>query len=330
MQREIHENVICAPVLAGNLARVEVADPQYRLGPQARQHQPTDGSRDGCAKPSMRASYAGVGTPALPRHLSGRPALACNPLLLRCIQPSSPLDAWMSPMRTGHLAPVLLALCASPAAAWDVNCKFTAERQASIDTAGAEHVEIVARGGDLDVRPAPGARLLARGKACASREEYLAETQVHARRKGNVVQVFVQVPAGLPVEVTDTSGDTTITKVRVTRITDSSGDLLARDLPADVEINDSSGDIRIENAAGLVKVTDSSGDIVVLGARDVLIPSDSSGDIEIERVSGSVRIENDSSGDIVITTVERNVEVLADSSGTVRISGVTGTVRVPR
>ncbi|MGB5103942.1 MAG: hypothetical protein WBO04_11590 [Steroidobacteraceae bacterium] len=253
-------------------------------------------------------------------------------------------------MRTSHLAPVLLALCASPAAAWDVNCKFTAERQASIDTAGAEHVEIVARGGDLNVRPATGARVLASGKACASREEYLAETQVHARRKGNVVQVFVQVPedmkgigtfyatldldvqvpAGLPVEVTDTSGDTTITKVRVTRITDSSGDLLARDLPADVEINDSSGDIRIENAAGLVKVTDSSGDIVVLGARDVLIPSDSSGDIEIERVSGSVRIENDSSGDIVITTVERNVEVLADSSGTVRISGVTGTVRVPR
>lgn len=253
-------------------------------------------------------------------------------------------------MRISHLAPVVLILCASPAGAWDLICKFSAERQASIDTAGAERIEIAARGGDLNLRPATGTRVLASGKACASREEYLAETQVHARRKGNTVQVFVrvpedmkgigtfyatldldvQVPAGIPVEVTDTSGDTTIEKVRVTRITDSSGDLLARDLPAEVEIDDSSGDIRVENAAGLVKITDSSGDIVVRGARGVLIPSDSSGDIDIERVSEGVRIENDSSGDILVTTVGTNVEVLADSSGTVRISGVTGTAKVPR
>lgn len=253
-------------------------------------------------------------------------------------------------MRTSHLALAPLILCTTPAVAWDLNCKFSAERRAGIDTAGAERVEIVARGGDLDVRPATGARLLASGKACASREEYLAETQVHARRNGNVVQVFVQVPgdmkgigtfhatldldvrvpAGLPVEVTDTSGDATIERVLVTRITDSSGDLVLRDLPADVEINDSSGDIRVENAAGLLKITDSSGDIVVRGARDVLIPSDSSGDIEIEQVSGSVRIENDSSGDIQVAKVGRNVDVLADSSGVVQISGVTGTVKVPR
>lgn len=252
-------------------------------------------------------------------------------------------------MRTSHLAPVLLTLCASPAAALDLNCKFSAERQASIDTAGAERIEIVARGGDLVVRPATGARVLASGKACASREKYLAETQVHARRKGKTVQVFVQVPedmkgigtfyatldldvqvpAGLPIEVTDTSGDATVEKVRVTRITDSSGDLVARELPADVEINDSSGDIRIENADGLVKITDSSGDIVVLGARDVLIPSDSSGDIEIERVSGSVRIENDSSGDIQVAKVGRNVEVLADSSGRLSVSRIEGSVTLP-
>jgi len=242
-----------------------------------------------------------------------------------------------------------MILCASPAAAWDLDCRFSAERQASIDTAGAERVEIVARGGTLDVRPATGTRLLASGKACASREEYLAETQLHARRQGKTIQVFVQVPdemkgigtfyatldldvqvpAGLPVEVTDTSGAIMIDRVHVTRITDSSGDLVARNLPADVEINDSSGDIRVENAAGLVKITDSSGDIVVRGAREVLIPSDSSGDIAIEQVSGSVRIENDSSGDIRIAEVGGNVEVLADSSGRLEASRVEGSVRLP-
>ena len=256
-------------------------------------------------------------------------------------------------MRARHLASSLaplLALVALPAGAWGTDCKFSAERQASIDTAGAERVEIMARGGTLNVRPGAGERVQASGKACASHEKYLAETQLHARRQGNVVQVFVQVPedmkglgtfyatldlavqvpASLPVQVTDTSGDATIEKVRLVRLTDSSGDLELRDLTSDVEIEDSSGSIRVENAAGLVKITDSSGDIIVHGARDVVIPSDSSGGIEIRRVTGSVRIENDSSGDIVVADVGRDVEVLADSSGDVQVSEAQGKVTLPR
>ncbi len=106
----------------------------------------------------------------------------------------------------------------------------------------------------------------------------------------------VAVPAGIPVSLVDSSGDMTIDDVQVVKITDSSGDIVARKLPADVEIGDSSGDVRVEDAAGRVQVTDSSGDIVVRGAREVVIPTDSSGSIEISRVTGDVRIDNDSSG----------------------------------
>jgi len=169
------------------------------------------------------------------------------------------------------------------------------------------------------------------GRACASNEKYLEQTQIRLRRDGNVLQVQVQVPedmqgigifyasldltvavpATLPVEITDSSGDMTLEGVRVTRVLDSSGDILANGLTGDVEIEDSSGDI------------------VVRGAREVLIPRDSSGDIHIEQVSGSVRIEQDSSGDISIVNVGRDVEVLADSSGQVKIAGVQGTVNIP-
>ncbi len=255
-------------------------------------------------------------------------------------------------MRTRNLVHLALLMCAFvtlPAMAWDMNCRFSAQREASIDTAGAERVEIIARGGDLDVRPAQGSRILAGGKACASSEQYLAQTQVHARHEGKVIRVFVQVPdemqgigtfyatldlsvrmpASLPVDVTDTSGDTTIEAVRVAHLTDSSGDLVLRGLLGDIEINDSSGDIRVDEAAGLVKITDSSGDIEVRGARGVLVPSDSSGDIEIERVTGSVRVENDSSGDIEVDDVGGNVDVLVDSSGDLGVSRVKGTVQVP-
>ena len=246
------------------------------------------------------------------------------------------------------VAAVTLLALPMTALAWD-DCKFSAERKGGIDTTGAERVEILARAGDLTVRPASGTALGAAGRACASRQEFLDETQLHVRRSGNVIQVAVQVPekmsgigtfyayldlhvvvpAGLPVEITDSSGDMNVDGVSVVRINDSSGDITARNLPADVEIDDSSGDIRVEDAAGAVRVTDSSGDIVIRGAQGVHIPLDSSGDISIERVTGNVIIDRDSSGDVLVSEVGGNVELLADGSGQVRVADVKGTVRLP-
>ena len=238
----------------------------------------------------------------------------------------------MAASHDSRLAILTLVLVAFPAGAWNLGCQFSAERTASLDTTGAARVEVLARAGDLTVRLSTGAAVTASGKACASNEKYLAQSQVHVSRRGEVVQVVVQlpdemkgfgivyasldltvdVPAGLPVDVTDSSGDVTIDKVRLVRLTDSSGDIVVRDVPGDIEINDSSGDI------------------VVRGARDVVIPSDSSGDIVVARVADSVRIESDTSGDVAISDVRKNVEFIADSSGDVKVSGVKGTVKVPK
>ena len=229
------------------------------------------------------------------------------------------------------------------------DCKFSAERKGGIDTRGAERVEILARAGDLTVRPASGTALGAAGRACASRQEFLDQTQLHVQREGNLIRVHVQtpeemsgigifyayldlqvvVPEGLPVEITDSSGDMSLEDVRVVRVSDSSGDITARRLPADIEINDSSGDVRVEDAAGAVRIVDSSGDIVIRGAGSVHVPRDSSGDMTIERVAGDVRIDQDSSGDVVVTGVGGNVEFIADGSGLVRVTDVQGTVRLP-
>jgi hypothetical protein len=241
----------------------------------------------------------------------------------------------------------LLAI-ALPAEAWD-SCRYSADRRASLDTAGATRVVINARAGDLEVRPASGATLVAQGKACVSRESYLPQTNVAVRRKGSTVLVDVQVPeqmsgigifyatldllvdvpASLPVEVTDSSGDLEVRDLRVAKVTDSSGDIVLHRPRSDVEVWDSSGDVRIDDAAGRVQVRDSSGDIVILGAREVVIPSDSSGDITIERVAGSVLIEQDSSGDIRDADVGRDFTLLGDSSGEVRVSGVKGRTHLP-
>jgi hypothetical protein len=247
--------------------------------------------------------------------------------------------------------PVLISLllAAESAAAWGLDCKFTAERRGTLDLTGIERVEISARAGDLEVRPGSGTDLQAGGRACASSQALLDESQVLVRRNAGVAEVVVQlpeemkgigifyaaldlqvtVPADLPIRIVDSSGDIDLRDVNVTQLTDSSGDIVARGLKGDVEINDSSGDVRLNDTRGMVTITDSSGDIVIDGARDVVVPVDSSGDIDIQRVSGSVRIERDSSGDVSISDVGRDVEVLADSSGEVRVARVQGSVRVP-
>ena len=242
----------------------------------------------------------------------------------------------------------VLSFAATAACAGE-DCKYSADRSAALDVAGAERIEIIARAGTLNVRPGVATTVKARGKACTSSEEYLAMTQLHARREGAVARIFVQVPdemqgmgvhyatldltvevpAALPVEITDTSGDMNVENAQVVHITDSSGDIRVRGPTADLEINDSSGELRVEDAKGAVDLTDSSGSIYVAGAKDVNIRQDSSGDIHIERIAGSVRIDNDSSGDIEIAGVGRDVEVVADSSGTVNVNDVKGTVRVP-
>jgi hypothetical protein len=247
--------------------------------------------------------------------------------------------------------PVLVALlmAAVPAAAESANCEFGAERRATLDTTGIERVEIFARAGDLDVRPATARELRATGQACASSQALLDESKVLVRRNGNVAEVVVrlpeemkgigvfyawldlavEVPGGLPIHVNDSSGDITLEQVHVAKVTDSSGDITARGLLGDIEIDDSSGDITLDDTAGLVTARDSSGDIEIDGAHGVIIPMDSSGDIEIERITGSVRIERDSSGDIKVSKVDGDVAVLADSTGEVRISQVKGAVSTP-
>ena len=254
-------------------------------------------------------------------------------------------------LHAGQVILILVLLMGAQAAcAWDLDCRFEAQRAVSIDSAGATRLEVVGRAGDLELRPATaGTAITGHGRACASSEALLEQTQIRTRREGDVIQVFVQtpdsmhglglsyasldltvdVPESLPVSVTDTSGDLTASDLAITHVTDSSGDIALRGIRGDLEINDSSGDIRVENSAGLVRINDSSGEIFVRGARDVEIPSDSSGEIILEQISGSVRVDQDSSGDIRIAGVGKDVTVLADSSGDVRVSAVKGTVRLP-
>src|SRR4051812_17268261 len=191
---------------------------------------------------------------------------------------------------------MLLALGPATALAWGDDCKFRAERAAGVDAKGIEKVVIHAGAGDMKIVGRSNAvRVEARGTACAGKQDLLDASQISVRREGNVVYVEtalpqndnggwnwgnngyayidigIALPANVPVEATDSSGDTNV-----------------EDLAA-LTIQDSSGDLEIHRTAGLADVTDTSGDLDIDDAGSVRV-RDSSGDIEINKVRGDAEV----------------------------------------
>jgi len=226
-------------------------------------------------------------------------------------------------------------------------CEFRADRAAGVDAKGVEKVVIKAGAGEMKVIGRTNAiRIEARGTACAGSQEQLEGTLINARREGNVVYVEttqpdesgihwgkddyayinlgIALPASLPVEAEDSSGDAVFEDLNALQLADSSGELEIRRIAGAVEVNDSSGDLTIKGA-GSVRANDSSGDIVIEEVRgNVEVPNDSSGDIHITHVGGSVNIESDSSGGIRVEEVKGSVRVGSDSSGDIYAGRVGG------
>jgi hypothetical protein len=245
----------------------------------------------------------------------------------------------------------------SPAYSWPgSDCKFKAERHADIDSAGVKSIVILAGAGDLKVRgQQTGAKVSAGGKACAPTQALLDQTTIAVIREGDTVRVSTQIPpegkpgvsnlwgasgsyidlsidlpAEIPIALTDTSGDMTVAHIAGGSIHDSSGDIEVDDVGGNLEVFDSSGDIRIGDVRGKLTLEDSSGDMKLRNVKgDILVRVDSSGDISITDAGANVTIENDSSGDIDADGVAGNFSLRNKGSGDVNVHNVRGAVSIP-
>jgi len=250
-----------------------------------------------------------------------------------------------------HLA-LLAALAAGSAQAWD--CEFEKDIEASLNLADSEKLTVTAAAGDLEIVGHAGTtEARVRGKLCASEEEWLEQAEliteggrdasitVSLPDSGNgwswtgrqyvYMDLEIDVPATLALEIRDSSGDVEIEGTGAVTLEDSSGDIDIENVTGDVVLDDSSGDIDLLAITGNVTVRqDSSGDIEgrrIEGA--VRVEKDSSGDIRFEQVRDDFVVERDSSGDIVAETVGGDFRVLKDSSGDIRSHDVSGAVDIP-
>jgi hypothetical protein len=223
----------------------------------------------------------------------------------------------------------LSALIATTAhAGWFDDCHAQASRTAVQSAAGVTRVVIIARAGFLHVEGHPGTtEIRASGQACAANEAQLAGTVLSATRSGSEVRIeaivpsedrsffssspkldfTVTLPAGIAVDIDDTSGEMTISNVGNAKVNDTSGGIDVRYVTGNLTVRDTSGGIDIEDVTG-----------------DVHIPSDTSGGIDIHGVGGSVTIDEDGSGSIEIRNVKRNVLIGTKGSGSILVADVSG------
>ena len=251
---------------------------------------------------------------------------------------------------------LFLALTGVGSAAFaDDDCAFRADRSLDIDAKGLSVLKLDTGAGDLVVEGVAGlAAIEVRGKACASEEGKLAAIQLVQQREGSVasvgtripeqgddwslfgdhylyMDVRVRMPAGLKLDLRDSSGDLEISGLTSgLDLKDSSGDIVLRNLAGAVNVTDTSGDITARGISGdFTVISDSSGDINTDDVKgSAVVQEDSSGDISLRHVGGDARVDRDSSGDIEFVDIGRDAVVGADGSGEITADGVKGNFSV--
>lgn len=230
-------------------------------------------------------------------------------------------------------------------------CAYGIERRIELDASASDLLRLRAGSGALAVRGREGlGRVEAVGLACASDEALLDGLTLSMKRgDGGIVlsahyphsgggwgggeyariDLAVEVPLGMPVDLDDSSGSLTVSGTGDLRIDDSSGSIHVQDVLGAVLIDDSSGEIELRGVSGDVSVDDGSGEIDLREIGGSVTIRDGSGSMSVVGVGSDVVVERDGSGSIEVRDVRGDFSVLADGSGSIRHSGVTGAVDIP-
>jgi Putative adhesin len=132
----------------------------------------------------------------------------------------------------------------------------------------------------------------------------------------------IMAPGGLPVAVSDSSGDLTVNNLSGhVSLSDGSGNLNAAGLSGRLSLAAGSGDLDASGLSGAVSLSDYSGDITASGLRgDAITVTDNSGEIVVTGLAGTDVTGRNVSGDITLTFsgIPRRV-VVTNGSGDITL-----------
>ena len=138
------------------------------------------------------------------------------------------------------------------------------------------------------------------------------------------IDLTIQVPRALALEISDGSGFIEINGASAVKIVDGSGYIDIDDIQGAVDIHDGSGLITAKNIDNNIDITDGSGAIELVSIKGDVVINDGSGAIDVSSIVGDVAI-NDGSGSISVRGAHR-FELLSDGSGQVDVSNISGEV----
>lgn len=228
---------------------------------------------------------------------------------------------------------------------------LTADRVADVSMAGVHVIVIRSGAGWLRIEGHPGyTQLRARGIAHASTQALLDGVHLSVQRGSDTLYVVgstpmdatsigqpaaldltLDIPSGVPLDVADASGETVIRNVGALRLaTAGTGGVQVDGVDGLVQVTDGPGDLEISNVRGDVHIDDSSGDIYIASVHgSVDIPHDGAGEIQAADVSGNVHVGEKSSGEVAARDVGGDLTIEATGSGSVEYHDVKGRVRIP-
>jgi hypothetical protein len=244
------------------------------------------------------------------------------------------------------LLPVMVAGCDLDLTDAGRNCEFDRDLGDLVDARTATAVLIDSEAGDLQVVGRTDIDdVRVRAVACARDRFDLDEIELVVERSGEVVRVLGLVPSGagvnarldmvvevpdwMLVDISDTSGDIEVSVVDEVIINDGSGDIVVEDVIGDVDITDDSGDLWVSNVGGDVFLLDDSGTASVNDVLGSVIVEDGSGHLFVRGVDFDVHVVEDGSGDIVVENVGGDFIVDIDDSGSISFRNVRGRVLLP-
>jgi hypothetical protein len=166
---------------------------------------------------------------------------------------------------------------------------------------------------DLEVRAGTGHRIVVRGRLRSSfvRPHFTYRSTASGLALDPQCRVpsgtcsfdfGITVPAGLPVNVSD-----------------SFGDLDARGLLGTVALSDNSGDLTASRLAGNIHLGDTFGTLTASGLSGRIQLDNNSGDIQASGVTGDTRLQ-DSFGTIAVTGLAADDVVASNNSGDIRLT----------
>ncbi|MDH1468510.1 hypothetical protein [Shewanella sp. GD03713] len=138
------------------------------------------------------------------------------------------------------------------------------------------------------------------------------------------IDLKLQVPAGLALDIDDGSGAILINKMTADiKVKDGSGELAIHG-GNNVSIDDGSGAIEVSQVNGNLAIVDGSGGIQVNDIKGSITIDDGSGEINVANVQNTVTI-NDGSGDINVVNT-KGLTILSAGSGDVSFDKIDGPV----